>query len=263
MPIDKTCEQCGVHFTVKPRDAERRFCGTKCYWNYTAVHGRSHAKTEMMHFTCGKCGKPFSHKPGHVRNYQKVFGRDPLYCSRKCGWEGKRKDEGKPCVECGTIIPAIWSDRPGSTPRISNRRNRFCSTECRSKSKIRDLAKHRPFEDRTETRREMRGGYIYLRIPRTETEPPREGFEHRIVMERHIGRSLHPEETVHHKNGQRDDNRAENLELFSSRHGPGHRIVDQIEHAIETLRLYPEFLSDTDRSELASLLDHAAKVSRT
>jgi hypothetical protein len=80
-------------------------------------------------------------------------------------------------------------------------------------------------------------GYVYV------TVYPNDGTRKRVpepvlMMEQHLGRKLYPDETVHHKNGIRNDNRLENFELKASSHGRGQSIPDLVAWAKEILRRY-------------------------
>jgi hypothetical protein len=62
--------------------------------------------------------------------------------------------------------------------------------------------------------------------------------EHRYIMEQNLGRKLYDHEEVHHRNGMRDDNRIENLELWSTYQPAGQRVEDKLDWAKKIISLY-------------------------
>jgi len=91
-------------------------------------------------------------------------------------------------------------------------------------------------------------GYVLLYMPDHPNCAVTGGYaEHRLIMEKMIGRYLVKGENVHHKNGVKNDNRPENLELWSSRQPKGQRIEDKVEYAMDILKLYaPNLLKDVN-----------------
>lgn len=96
------------------------------------------------------------------------------------------------------------------------------------------IVKHQPKGSRIKDE-----GYVLIHNPNhPNTRKNGQMFEHVVVMTEKIGRPLRDGETVHHKNGIRDDNRPENLELWSSFHPKGQRVSDLVQWAKRVLELY-------------------------
>lgn len=140
------------------------------------------------------------------------------------------KIEKRPCLICKNLFK----------PRQSSSAGKYCSRICYNISM------------KGEGGPNWRGGYskksdgyILKYVPEDTRYKNSKGYMpyHRYQMEEYLERQLRDNENVHHRNGIRDDNRIENLELWITSQPSGQRIEDMVEFAKEILELYkPELL---------------------
>jgi len=98
---------------------------------------------------------------------------------------------------------------------------------------------HKKYHSTRERRFIDKDGYVIIK---KENHPNSKSYgrirEHVYIMSEYLGRSIKDKETVHHKNGIKDDNRIENLELWSHSHPYGQRIEDKLLWAKQFLGEY-------------------------
>ena len=218
-----SCPQCGQSYQV--RWVGQKFCSPLCA-------RKSRRITRSRECPCGRTFAP--RRPGHT------------YCSRACVAEWGRPMRAKLCPYCGVAFSTrsatqrFCSRRCCVAARRARRRRmcefcgepfgfidgrrKFCSRSCALLGKRIPSGESSPNwkGGRTET-----NGYIRRLAPgHPRASKSHYVLEHILVMEKTLGRFLLPNERVHHKNGRRDDNRAENLELWRMKDPPGVRASD-------------------------------------
>jgi len=171
-----------------------------------------------------RCSKCKEHKPEDAFFRYKRIARGRTYMCRSCT-SAYYKQRG-PCPKCG----GKKSNTAVCCKKCGSRVYGFGPESCTWKGG-RVVTKH---------------GYVlaYCKGHPAATKAGVYVHEHRLVMEKMIGRYLVKGENVHHKNGNRSDNRPENLELWNTHQPQGKRPCDLIKYAKEILAQYePEALS--------------------
>ena len=153
-------------------------------------------------------------------------------CGNTCFKLGTKVANGK-VKSCGCIKQSIFRQCKAegciTTSKTTKINNGYCNLHYQRIKRNKSI---------TLTRRE-RGtgsiddnGYVVIQINGKTYK------EHRLIIEQHIGRKLLPTENIHHLNGNRSDNRIENLEIWNISQPPGQRIEDKIKWAKEILAHY-------------------------
>lgn len=172
------------------------------------------------------CAYPDCGRPAHARGL--------------CGSHVQQEQRGDVLAPIGTYLP-------GGHPEVCivdgcekpSRNRGWCWTHYYRWLKHGDPLAGPRFIDGTRKALLDNNGYVRIYVP-GHPEAMSRGYalEHRLVMSDILGRPLRKYENVHHINGNRADNRPENLELWVTSQPSGQRPVDLVAWARQIIDLY-------------------------
>ena len=190
------CERCGREKETKYPSHAKRFCSHKC-----AIESvwENRKRKEFGLFLCSFCGKEFA----VPLNDHRLKTTGVKYCSKLCNYEGKKTGSIKKCLICGN--------------EFYTTRNKTCSIKCGQELRARGMAKGKVYKE---------NGYLVVYIRGYNKKG--NAKVHRLAAEKNMGRKLLKSEVVHHINGDRTDNRIENLRVMGwGEHSSLHRAQEK------------------------------------
>lgn len=253
-PTENSCADCGI--TISPRSTRCRNCAAK------RNPGRPPGP-ELPPRYCPDCNDRIGPRAEYCKHCSANHRSKRAACS-DCGKNAHFVTDTGQCSACRAKCPGCGAHRTNPKAIREGIPCRSCRRQAREE--IGELPPHKQKYCECGNRRSINAlrcrechlkhysppgvgcrvkkcnvdGYVYVPAPPGHPSATKSGriAEHRLVMEKVLGRPLLPGETPHHRNGLRSDNRPENLELWDRSQPAGQRVVDRLLWAIGYCQRY-------------------------